>query len=136
MNYVLGLWLMAYLLALGLCASDDTATDASGECRHYRTDEVITQARDASGKIWDVEKRSYRTHPSGKLLEGCSISWEAEVDTGGMPYMLEIVDETGKVIHSENRPAEWVYHPGTGNRVDTAPLLPDKVLRLVEYRWH
>ena len=135
MNFVLGLWLMDHLLALGLCGQTGTAADTGAECRHYRTDEVTTQVRDASGKLWDVDKRFYRPYPSAELMEGCSISWEAKVDTGGMPYMVEYVDETGKVIHSEARPAEWVYHSVSRKRVDTAPLLPDRVLRLVEYKW-
>ena len=112
-----------------------TPTDTRGDCRHYRTGEVITQVRDASGKLWDVEKRSYPLYPSAELTEGCAIPWEAKVDTGGMSYMVEYVDETGKVLHSEARPAEWVYHPESRKRVDTGPLLPDRVLRLVEYRW-
>ena len=112
-----------------------TPTDTRGDCRHERTGEVITQVRDASGKLWDVEKRSYPLYPSAELTEGCAIPWEAKVDTGGMSYMVEYVDETGKVLHSEARPAEWVYHPESRKRVNTGPLLPDRVLRLVEYRW-
>ncbi len=135
MNFVLGYWLMVYLLALGLCGQASTSTDTRGECRHSRTDEVITQVRDASGKLWDVEERSYLLYPSAELTEGCVIPWETKVDTGGMLHMAEYVDETGEVIHSETRPAEWVYHPVSGKRVDTAPVLPDRVLRLVEYRW-
>ena len=48
--------------------------------------------------------------------------------------MVECVDETGKAIHSEARPTEWVYHSVSRKRVDTAPLLPDRVLSLLEYR--
>ena len=119
----------------GPVRSDWRACGYQAECRRHRTDEVITQVRDASGKLWDVDKRFCRPYPSAELMAGCSISWEAKVDTGGMPYMVEYVGETGKAIHSEARPAEWVYHPVSRKRVDTAPLLPDRVLRLVEYRW-
>ena len=55
MNFVLGLWLMVYLLALGLCGQTGTAADTGAGCRHHRTGEVTTQVRDASGKLWDVD---------------------------------------------------------------------------------
>ena len=70
MNFVLGYWLMVYLLALGLCGQASTSTDTRGECRHSRTDEVITQVRDASGKLWDVEERSYLLYPSAETHGG------------------------------------------------------------------
>ena len=136
MTAPMGFWIAVWMLILGLCSQTEATTEIAGQCRHYRTGEPLTQVRDTEGKLWDVTKLSYPLYPSAELTHGCSIPWEAKVETDGYQYIAEYIDETGKVIHTETRLAEWVFNPDTGERVDTAPVLPDRVLRLVEYRWH
>ena len=135
MTALMAFWMVVGMISLGFCSQTDADTEISGECRHYRTGEAITHVRDAEGKLWDVEKWSYTLYPSAGITHGCSIPWEAKVVADGYPYIAEYIDDTGKVLHTESRLAEWVFNPDTGERVDTGPVLPDKVLRLVEYRW-
>ena len=135
MTALMGFWMAVWMLTLGLCSQTGAATEIAGECRHYRTGEVITQVRDAEGKLWDVKKLAYPLYPSAELTDGCSIPWEAKVETDGSLHVSGYEDEKGKLIYEETRLAEWVFHPKSGKRVNTAPVLPDRVLRLVEYRW-
>ena len=123
--------LAACLLALIACGPSD-----DGVYFHYITGEPIAQVRDADGKLWDLERQPYRPYPGAELQDGCAIPLEARLESGGMPYEIEYQQGYGQVIHREPVPGEWVHRAETGEYVAIDPLPPDKVLRLVDYRWH
>ncbi len=111
-----------------LAVEEDFASTAdTGQCQHVETGRILEQVRDARDTLWDVEML-----PGSPA--GCATPWEAAVETDGSSYILIVLDENGREISQKAMLREWVFHRGSGVRIETVPE-PGRILRLEGYRW-